>query len=184
MPDTSEMGYGRARLGRVAAAAVLAFGLFASSPYTHEARAITDSAPNAVNARLVFSPALIELINGQRLCVRNYSNNDVGVIFLFQTLNGTIVHQAPVTIPANGAYCDTPSEAELTGSGQLTAQLIFTSPAQCSQATEYPGKCRMIASWEIFDQAGVEGSTRVHIEPVLLPGIPAIPRINPVPLPQ
>ena len=86
------------RLGRRAgvtikagAAAILAIGLFASSPHTNEARAIDiSSTPNAVNASLVFSPAYIFAGTGAVLtCARNYSANDVGVIFVIQRLDET-----------------------------------------------------------------------------------------------
>ena len=175
---------------RFGAAAILALALFASSPYTNEAHAIDSSGtPNAVNASLVFSPVYIRAGTGAVLtCARNYSTNDVGVIFVIQRLdqNDTIVHVDAATIPANSHYCNQPSATELNGiSTEYTSQIIFTSPAQCSQATEYPGKCRVSASWEIFDDGDeTRPPSRVHTEPVLLPGIPGSPRINPFPLPQ
>jgi hypothetical protein len=174
---------------KAGAAAILALGLFASSPYTNQARAIDISGtPNAVNASLVFSPAFIRAGAGAvQTCARNYSTSDVGVLFVIQRLdqNNTIVHADATTIPPNSRSCDQPSVVELNGiSTDYTSQIFFTSPAQCSQATEYPGKCRVTASWEIFDDGDeTRPPSRLHTEPVLLPGIPGNPRINPV-LPQ
>ena len=175
---------------RAGAAATLAAGLFASSPYTNEARAIDiSSTPNAVNASLVFSPVFIRAGAGAVLtCARNYSTNDIGVTFVVQRVdqNDTIVHVAARTLPASSHSCDQPAATELNGiNADYTAQIIFTSPAQCSQATEYPGTCRVSASWEIFDDGDeTRPPSRVHTEPVLLPGIPGSPRINPFPPPQ
>jgi hypothetical protein len=89
MPKITDRTHQHARLGRIAVAARLhgipaaakagaagipALGLFASSPYTNEARAI-DTAPNAVNATLVFSPLRVtrtgEVADDVRLCARN-----------------------------------------------------------------------------------------------------------------
>jgi len=175
---------------RFCAAAILALALFASSPYTNEAHAIDSSGtPNAVNASLVFSPVYIRAGTGAVLtCARNYSTNDVGVIFVIQRLdqNDTIVHVDAATIPANSHYCNQPSATELNGiSTEYTSQIIFTSPAQCSQATEYPGKCRVSASWEVFDGGDeTRPPSQLHTEPVLLSGVPGNPRINSFPLPQ
>ena|SRR5438067_2746394 len=196
MPKTADANSWKVRFGKIAAtrgarrasaaakagAAVLAVGLFASSPYTNEARAI-DTAPNAVNASLVFSPAFIHAGSGAvQTCLRNYSTNDVSVIFVVQRLdqNDTIVHENAATIPANSHVCNQPAATELAGiNTDYTSQVIFTGPTQCSQATEYPGKCRVSASWEIFDDGVETGTppTRLHTEPVLLPGIPGSPRL-------
>src|ERR1051326_4762658 len=141
---------------RFGAAAILALALFASSPYTNEAHAIDSSGtPNAVNSSLVFSPVFIRAGAGAVLtCARNYSTNDIGVTFVVQRVdqNDTIVHVAARTLPASSHACDQPAATELNGiNADYTSQIIFTSPAQCSQATEYPGKCRVSASWEAFD---------------------------------
>ena len=60
----------------------------------------------------------------------------------------------------------------------LLATVELQAPNECSQATEYPGKCRLLASLEIagdvtgeFEFSG-KFTNRIHIEPVLLPFSP------------
>jgi hypothetical protein len=54
---------------------------------------------------------------------------------------------------------------------------VLQSPNECSQAIDYPGKCRVLGSLEI--SGDVEGTltNRIHLEPVLLTGSPARPQI-------
>ena len=165
---------------KAAAAAIVSLGLFAWSPYTNEARAITDSAPNASNAMLAFSRFSVSFdLAGEsaQLCADNYSEALVKALLVFD--DGSNQQIEPVTIGPNNYECAIYQRA---GINSLRAFIILQSPTQCSQAAEYPGKCRVLGSVEIF--AGDNLSAHKHLEPVLLTAIPALPRINPVPLPQ
>lgn len=168
---------------KVGAVAILAIGLFASSPYTNAARAIDVSGtPNAVNASLVFSPVTLSTIDDNGfLCLRNYSTDTVTGIIRFETPHAT--EEPPFQIAPNSYYCTNPTTT-ISGLDELYfIQIILKSPQQCSQATEYPGNCRVVAAMDIFHDA-FPPTNRLHLEPVLLKGLPGSPRINPVPLPQ
>ena len=86
----SDISRGFSTGAKAAAGVVLALGLFTSSPYTNEARAIDISTPNAVNASLVFSPVVLSTIddNGS-VCLRNYSTDTVSGIIRFETPHAT-----------------------------------------------------------------------------------------------
>jgi hypothetical protein len=166
---------------KAGAIALLALGLFASSPYTNEARAITDSAPNAVNASLVFSIAYLAQNQGGQLCAHNYNNASVSAAFVLATSNPESDPPAlPVTIEPNQSRC----ENFTTDFPAISARpaIVFKSPVECSQATDYPGKCRVVGSFEIFEAAtGLESLPIRHLEPVLLPGLPGSPRLTNLP---
>jgi hypothetical protein len=189
---------------RAGAAATLAVGLFASSPYTNEARAIDiSSTPNAVNASLVFSPAKIQrdtvdfethldFQNGDsfRICAQNMSAVTVQALYVFEDTfkHGQQIEQ--VTLAAGESDCRVGNPAKifepLDANPTLLPYIVLQSPVQCSQASEYPGKCRVVASFERehFDIQRQLPDVRTHTEPVLLPGIPGSPRINSIQLPQ
>jgi hypothetical protein len=172
---------------KAGAAVMLALGLLASSPYTNEARAIDISGtPNAVNASLVFSPVVLSTIedNGT-LCLRNYSTDTVSGVIRFETTGGTplATEEQPFKIGPNSYSCTNATSVTGIQDTVYFTQIIFQSPQQCSQATEYPGNCRVVAAMDIFHNASPP-TNRLHLEPVLLKGLPGSPRINPVPLPQ
>jgi hypothetical protein len=172
-------------LGKAGGAAILALGLFVSSPYTNKARAIDiNSTPNLVNASLVFSPtSFYPSPIFANLCAWNLSNQTVEAIFLVKDIfGGAPLQQTTPTIGANSSYC----APQFGPDGNFVgAQIIFTSPPQCSQATQYPGNCRVVASLEVYTQQSNEApfsfSSIRHIEPVLLPGLPGSPRLAPLP---
>jgi hypothetical protein len=169
---------------KAGAAAVLALGLFASSPYTNDARAI-DLSPTISNAALVFSIAILENDQAGQLCAHNYNTVNVDIIFVHGISNGfseSDTPEGPVTIEPNRSSCTNISTDQLAVSARPA--IVFKSPIECSQATEYPGKCRVVASFEILESPGNASSPIRHLEPVLLPAIPGNPRINPVTLPQ
>lgn len=67
----------------------------------------------------------------------------------------------------------------------MLAKVVLESPNDCSQATDYPGKCGVLASVESYGFA--EGGmyvNRIHLEPGLVPAMHTAGRINPGPLPQ
>jgi hypothetical protein len=176
--------------GKGGAAAVLAVGLFASWPYTNEARAI-DSAPNASNATLAFSPTTVSPQQFLRVCAVNYNTMPVNLLFVLTDATnepfqpGTLFFDGEGGPIAPGNRSCSPT----FGAGNLPfdvlAKIVLESPTDCSQATDYPGKCRVLASVEISGIAeGGMYEHRIHLEPSLLTAIPAPPRINPVPLPQ
>ena len=165
------------------AAATLAASLFASAPYTNEARAITDSAPNAVNASLVFSPIGIDPSDSFGMCARNLSNATINALFVFEDqLNQTQQIESSAIKPGNNV-CHTAVVKDIYY--KMLPYIVLQSPVECSQATEYPGKCRIVASFErdttSYDPVkGFSYVTRTHTEPVLMTGVPGNPRINPV----
>ena len=92
-------------------------------------------------------------------------------------------------LPPRGEVC-VPRGGYANLSDFFIASVVLHAPIECSQATDYPGTCKVIASYEIAEQdpstdAIFPGKTnRIHLDPVLVPGLPGPPRINPGRLPQ
>ena len=59
----------------------------------------------------------------------------------------------------------------------LLVSIVLQSPTECSQGTDYPGKCRVLGSLEISGDVEGQFVNRIHLEPVLLPGSPGRPQI-------
>lgn len=166
---------------KAGAVAVLSLGLFASSPYTNEARAI-DVAPLIENATLVFSDTIVTTNLNAQLCAHNYSKEKVTVVFAFG-VEGTTLPQLTESIDPNSYICaDFASPAEIDG---LTVRgaIVLQSPAVCSQATEYPGQCRVVGSLDFYPNNLSSSSPPIrHFEPVLVPALhnpqflPTLPR--------
>lgn len=167
---------------RTAIAAACVLGLPASLP---EARA-ADFFQQAINATLAFSPT--NLGDGQytNFCVVNMNRVPVTVNFVLQTpglgidpQQRTIQPHHPGDPPVCGPQFSVSRNANAQLSDlQLLATIELLSPNDCSQATEYPGKCRLLGSLEIagdvtgeFQFSGTF-TNRVHLEPVLLPFVP------------
>ena len=171
----------KAVIPAVMAAACL-LGLPAGLPQAHAA----DFTQQAINATLAFSPT--NLGDGQytNFCVVNMNTVPVTVKFVLQT-GGLGIDPQQVTIPPHKAgdppVCGPQFSVARNANAQLSdLQLLATvellAPNDCSQATEYSGKCRLLASLEIagdvtgeFQFSGTF-SNRVHLEPVLLPFVP------------
>jgi hypothetical protein len=168
----------RAKAG---AAAILAAALFASSPYTNEARA-ADLSATVSDAALVFSDLQIVQNQTVQICAHNYSKTNVDVIFVFDTQLELL--QSPVntigTSFGNNSACTDIGSGET--SGIWSAAIVLKSPVTCSQSTEYPGKCRVVGSLEVRGGISPDSPVR-HLEPTLLPALPPKPQII-VPLPQ
>lgn len=160
----------------IAAACVL--GLSASLPHAEAA----DFNQPAINATLAFSPT--NLGDGQytNLCAINNNKVAVTVNFVIQTPGlGTAPLQT--TIQPGQLACGPQFSVFRNANAQLSdlqlrASIELLSPDDCSQANEYPGKCRLIASLEIagdvtgeFQFSGTF-TDRIHLEPVLLPFVP------------
>ena len=176
---------------KAGAAAVLAAALFASSPYTNEAGAI-DIRGSAVNASLVFPPTYLAEPYGTTsfahayadLCAWNLTSETVDVIFKIEDLfTGTVVREEPAQILPHRYNC-----AGTGGPGEssklIGASIVFNAPARCSQATEYPGKCRVVASMQVYDSftlAPPAPMNRVQVDPVFVPGSPGISPLQRLP---
>jgi len=178
--------------------------LFASSPYTNEARAI-DISPTVTNAALVFS--LTQIFEGDTgltnvkqmsLCARNLSNTPVTLRFIIEDRSNvpspSDIDQEftlqPRTDPNRGAsngclqfFAPPPFNGLDPGLRPVGAMIVLVSPDRCSQATEYPGNCGVLGSLEIIEKD--KFSVRAHIEPVLMKGQVFLKGINhPTALPQ
>jgi hypothetical protein len=189
---------------KAGALAVLSLGLFCSSPYTNEARAI-DIGPTITNAALVFS--LTQIFQGDpnitnvtqmALCARNLSDTAVVLRFIIEDRSvpsPSDIDQEftlqPRTDPnraaSNGCvrFTSPPPLNGLDSSGlrPVGAMIVLVSPDRCSQATEYPGNCGVLGSLEILEKD--QFSVRAHIEPVLMKRQVFLKGINhPTPLPQ
>ena len=173
---------------RAAISAACVLGLSASLPQAQAA----DFSQQAINATLAFSPT--NLGDGQytNLCAINMNKVPVTVNFVLQT-GGLGVAPLQATIPphkqGDPPVCGPQFSVFRNANAQLSdLQLIATiellAPDDCSKATEYPGKCRLIASLEIagdvtgeFQFSGTF-TDRIHLEPTLLPYVPG--RVIPI----
>jgi hypothetical protein len=157
-----------------AAATTLALCLVAL-PGAHRADA-QDIAPfSSSNAALVFSPVIFSTTQGDsaQMCAWNRGSATVHVTFVFEQTGSTAVGpiQQPhsSTIAPRHAACDFLTNVDAL----IGASIVLNSPAQCSQAADYPGKCGVIGALELFE--GGETRQRVHLEPVLQPASPHLP---------
>jgi len=175
------------RIATAAAAASVGLALlfFASAP--RPAQAI-DLSPGGTDASLVFNPSLMNQVGN--LCAFNLNTSTtvtMELVFDDVTFGG---HYTQTTqLPPRGEVC-VPRGGYANLSDFFIASVVLHAPIECSQATDYPGKCKVIASYEIAEQdpstdAIFPGKTnRIHLDPVLVPGLPGPPRINPGRLPQ
>ena len=182
----------RDRLGwaaKAAAALIVGGGLFTTSLYINEAQAI-DLNAGATNARLIFPPTYLSEPYGSDhpahayadVCAWNLTNETVGVILQMQDLlTGTVVFgfPEPAQILPQGYVCHGTG-----GPGQsdrlIGASIEFTAPSSCSQAVEYPGKCKVVASLQVYDSVTLvppAPMNRVQVEPVFVTGSPGRPQI-------
>ena len=159
-------------------AMLLVGGLLALSSGLSPARAIEISQP-ATNASLAFSPTSVSAGQSINLCAVNLNTAPVTVAFVLKDPSNTFGgFNSPATIPPGGLSC---SPGLSLGPGHspvpILASIVLQSPNECSQAIDYPGKCRVLGSLEI--SGDVEGTltNRIHLEPVLLPGSPGRPQI-------
>jgi len=167
---------------KAGAVAVLSLGLFASSLYTNEARAI-DVAPLIENATLVFSDTMVTTNLNAQLCAHNYSKEKVTVVFAFGVDGTTTLPQLTESIDPNSHICaDFVSPVDLDGV-TVRGAIVLQSPAVCSQATEYPGQCRVVGSLDFYPNNLSSSSPPIrHFEPVLVPALhnpqflPTLPR--------
>ena len=174
MPKTTDTTYRRAWLGKTAA--ILVLGLLAVPPCVRPAQAI-DVSGGATDASLAFSLTFLGAGQTASLCAANLNTTTVTVEFVFKVTDFAFGNQTEVTqIPAGGTAClDESTLAEV--SFHILASIVLRSPTECSQATDYPGKCRVLGSLEISDGSFI-ATNRIHMEPVLLPGLPGNPRFS------
>src|ERR1051326_2666204 len=177
------------RISAAGPAGLLTFGLlfFACGPRSAQA---IDVNLGGTDASLVFNPSFLGLNEVGNLCAFNLNTSTtatVELVFDDVTFGG---HYTQTTqLPPRGEVC-VPRGGYANLSDFFIASVVLHAPIECSQATDYPGKCKVIASYEIAEQdpstdAIFPGKTnRIHLDPVLVPGLPGPPRINPGRLPQ
>jgi hypothetical protein len=159
-------------------AAVSSAHLLALSLYAAPAHAIELFQP-PTNATLAFSPTDVSAGQSTNLCAVNLNTVSVTVAFVLKDPSNTFGGlNSPATIPPGGLSCGPVSSLAFGHSPvPILASIVLQSPNECSQAIDYPGKCRVLGSLEI--SGDVEGTltNRIHLEPVLLTGSPARPQI-------
>ena len=168
-----------ARCGGLGGTAAM-FGacLLALSAWLSPAQAIEISQP-PTNASLAFSPTSVSAGQSTDLCAVNWNTAPVTVAFVLKDPSNSLGGiNSPATIPPGGQSC---GPVLSLGPGHspvpILASIVLQSPNECSQAIDYPGKCRVLGSFEI--SGDVEGTltNRIHLEPVLLLGSPGRPQI-------
>lgn len=159
-------------------AAMLGACLLALSTGLSPAQAIELFQP-PTNASLVFSPTSVSAGQFTNLCAVNLNTVSVTVAFVLKDPSNTFGgFNSPATIPAGGLSCGPFASLGSDHSPvPILASIVLQSPNECSQAIDYPGKCRVLGSLEI--SGDVEGTltNRIHLEPVLLTGSPGRPQI-------
>ena len=202
MPETTNKQNRRGRLGRTAAparylrrisvvaatgiAAILAVGLFAASPYTRQAQAI-DANLGGTNASLVFNPTFMGLNQIGYLCAFNLNQTKtVTVELVFDSVTfGDHQAQTVQLAPRSEACAGRDGVSNL--SDFIIGSVVLKAPVECSQATDYPGKCKVTGSLEVADydpstDVSFPGKTnRIHLDPVLLLGSPGNQRVTTIP---
>ena len=148
-------------------------------PGAHWAEAQDIAPTSSSKSALVFSPVIFstDQSDSAELCAWNRSSASVQVTFVFEnTETATLVQPThSVTIAPRRSQC-----AFITGvTASVGASIVLDSPSLCSQATGYPGRCGVIAAFELFE--GGEPRQRVHLEPVLQPASVHVPLLT---LPQ
>ena len=131
-------------------AMLLVGGLLALSSGLSPARAIEISQP-ATNASLAFSPTSVSAGQSTDLCAVNLHTAPVTVAFVLKDPSNSFGDiNSPATIPPAGLSC---SPGLSLGPGHspvpILASIVLQSPNECSQAIDYPGKCRVLGSFEI-----------------------------------
>ena len=135
------------------------------------------------NASLAFSPTSVSGGQSTDLCSVNLNTAPVTVAFVLKYPSNSFGDiNSPATISPGGLRCG-PVLSLASGHSPvpILASIVLQSPNECSQAIDYPGKCRVLGSFEI--SGDVEGTltNRIHLEPVLLPGSPGRPQIPTTP---
>ena len=139
-----------------------------------------DIAPTSSSrSALVFSPVIFstDQSDSAELCAWNRSSATAQVTFVFENTETATLLQPThtVTIAPRHSQC-----AFITGvTASVGASIVLNSPSLCSQVTKYPGRCGVIAAFELFE--GGEPRQRVHLEPVLQPASVHVPLLT---LPQ
>jgi hypothetical protein len=166
--------------------AIMAAVLLASAPYTRPAQAI-DANLGGTNASLVFNPTYLGLNQFGVMCAFNLNQTtSVTVEFVFDSVTfGDHLTQSAQLSPRNEACYNHGGVANLEDS--IIASIVLKAPIECSQAADYPGKCRVIGSIEVADpQPGISPpypgwTNRIHLDPVLVPGLPGNSRSSNTP---
>ena len=130
------------------------------------------------NASLAFSPTSVSTNQFTNICAINYNKAAATVEFVFKDLTEPAQNFNFVGVIAPGARECAPVFS--TGgpvAHDLLVSIVLQSPTECSQATDYPGKCRVLGSLEISGDVEGQFVNRIHLEPVLLPGSPGRPQI-------
>lgn len=166
------------------AIAILALALFAAPLCAPHAGA-ADLFAKGSNAALVFSPTFLTAGQQGQLCATNAGKVSVDVTLVLKFLplkNPTSVQPVMSARPIDPDRVECIFfDADADGLRGLfaVASIVLNSPAPCSQATEYPGRCGALGSFEIFKTNEVDGgpttlTDHIHIEPVLRPGLPGL----------
>jgi hypothetical protein len=115
------------------------------------------------NATLAFSPTSVGPGQFMQFCALNLNTVAVTAQFVLQAVD---VNANTAILQPGQVVCGPLFEEGGGGAPtvQILASIVLQSPDECSYATEYPGRCRLLASLEV---AGA--TSRIHLEPVLLP---------------
>jgi hypothetical protein len=130
------------------------------------------------NASLAFSPTSVSTNQFTNICAVNYNKAAATVEFVFKDQTDPAQNFNSVAVIAPGTRDCAPVLA--TGgpvAHDLLVSIVLQSPTECSQGTDYPGKCRVLGSLEISGDVEGQFVNRIHLEPVLLPGSPGRPQI-------
>jgi hypothetical protein len=161
---------------------MLACGLLVLPPNVRPAQAI-DLSPTGTNARLVFSPTTLFSPPTQlSICALNLSNVTVEVNTVMRSLQGDFPDQVLGGAVAPGkSFCNLLTSIYLNipdPTAPMYAWIELRSPAVCSHATEYPGKCMVLGSFEATTLGDNVITSQIHVEPVLVPGSPGNPKVT------
>jgi hypothetical protein len=187
--DRAGSGNVKGRVATAALSASVALGLLFLGSGLRPAQAI-DVNLGGTDASLVFNPTFLGLDQVGYLCAFNLNQaTSVTVELVFDSVTfGDHVTQT-AQLPPRGEAC-APRSGVSNLSDFIAASVVLHAPTDCSQAVDYPGKCGITASLEVAEQdptaqGAFPGKTnRIHLDPVLVHGLPGPPRINPVRLPQ
>jgi len=167
-------------------ATLLGACLLALSAWVSPAQAIEIFQP-LTEASLAFSPTSISTGQFVNICAVNYNAAPASVSFVFKDVdNPGNNFNSPAVIAPGARSCGPVLSMANPNAINIPVSIVLHSPNDCSQATEYPGKCRVLGSVEIFGD--IEGMfvNRIHLEPGCCPGRPAarrsrLPRDNGAP---
>src|ERR1051326_6445895 len=130
------------RIATAAAAASVGLALlfFASAPRSAQA---IDLSPGGTDTSLVFNPSFLGLNQVGNLCAFNLTTTTtvtVELVFDDVTFGG---HYTQTTqLPPRGEVCG-PRGGYANLSDFFIASVVLHAPIECSQATDYPGKCKV-----------------------------------------